>query len=88
MFSVIVLIQSEARTCYPSLIIYYKKGGEKMSNKEVPFRSIKRAKTGFYDGIDYELPDELDYSDDIVTTKKNFRDADDEPIYNYFEPFN
>lgn len=58
-----------------------------MSIEEVPYHSITESRTGFYDGIDYDSDDEIGYNDDIEINRQRFRDLDEEPIYNYYEPY-
>ncbi|KYH28413.1 MULTISPECIES: hypothetical protein [Clostridium] len=56
-----------------------------MSIEEIPYRFITKAKTGFYDGYDYDYSAEIAYNDDVEISKRGFKDADEEPIENYYD---
>lgn len=58
-----------------------------MSIKEIPYHYVTETKSDFYDGIEYDIADEINYNNDIEINRQIFKDQDDEPIYNYYDPY-
>lgn len=52
-----------------------------------PRRFIWKNENTFYNESDYSIEDEIEYNDDVGTYEYYFGNVDEEPIYNYYEPY-